>query len=97
MYFEPSTPVCKQQSSSSKGAASSMELAVVEAQISFSAHCIVLHRIALYQYNISYKNRTETTSTSKLHQNGDTMGPRNQRKCASDPKPTSWTRVAESS
>jgi len=57
MYSEPSTPVCKQQSFSSKGAASSIELAVVEAQNPFSAHCIVLHRIASYQYNISYNNQ----------------------------------------
>ena len=57
-----------QQSFSSKSAASSMELAVVEAQNPFSAHCIVLHRIASYQYNISCKNQQAQQTASELSQ-----------------------------
>ena len=77
MYSEPSTPACKQQSFSSKSAASSMELA---------SYCIVLR-------HISTTLAVRTNKHSKLHQNGDTMGPRNQRRCASYHKPTSWTRL----
>ena len=51
MYCEPSTHeacsrVCKEQSFSSKSAASSMELALVKSQNAFSAHCIVLRHIS---------------------------------------------------
>ena len=51
MYCEPSTHeacsrVCKEQSFSSKRAASSMERALVKSPNAFSAHCIVLRHIS---------------------------------------------------
>ena len=65
----------------------------LQAAILQQQKCCILHGTGIVLRHISTTLAVRTNKHSKLHQNRDTMGPRNQRRCASYHKPTSWTRL----